>query len=67
MDVVSVLRFLDGLGGRRQIVVAATILLALLALLVYGVGMAAIDNSRVVDGQYLAPFRWGPDLPTGLG
>lgn len=58
MDVVLPLHFLHGLRGRRQTAVAAGILLAVTALLVYALALGVIAGSPLAEANTIGPFRW---------
>lgn len=58
MDIAVPLHFLLGLRGRRQMAVAAAILLAVMALLVYALALGGIVASPLADVNTILPFRW---------
>jgi hypothetical protein len=65
MRAASSLHFLPVPGTRLLIAVAAILCIGL-GLLVFAVALGAMGGSPPADGHLMAPFRWGPEPPTGL-
>ncbi len=58
MDIALPLNFLLGLRGRRQMAVIATILLAVMVLLVYALALGGIVAGPLAEANTIGPFRW---------
>lgn len=64
MVAAPLLLYLRDRSQQTVFAIALATLLVALGLLAFGaiLGAATVDSS-VVDGRFMAPFRWGPSAP----